>query len=110
MEKTKYVMLYNYESTKDKREAKDFLQIMPEAKLLKYGVMPGCVDGTAEIQKKKMSLWIPEHLFLMAWTYFNHKCLTRGEVGFESGIDYLNKHLNDHRFVKETIDESECWT
>jgi hypothetical protein len=105
MEKQKYVMLYNFDTKKEKNEARSFLEKMTEAKLLPYGLLPGLEEGTVDIEKSKVSLWIPESLFLSAWTYFNHANLKRGEITFEDGIDYLSIQTNDSRFYKESFDE-----
>lgn len=105
MLKTKYVMLYNYETKKEKKEVQAFLEKMPVAKLLPYGVLPGIEEGTIDIEKEKISLWIPEPFFLSAWTYFNHDDLKRGAVSFEDALEYFSLQSNDSRFCKEEWEE-----
>lgn len=98
-------MLFNFETAKEKREARAFLEMMPEAKLLPYGVSKGYEDGTVEVDKKHASLWIPESLYLPAWTYFSQKSLKIGDVTFRDGMDYFHLQRNDPHYVKDEIKE-----
>ena len=98
MKDENYIMLYNYETASEKKQARDFLAIMPQAKILKYGILG--TKENREVDNKRTSLWVPESLFLVALTFFNHKDLKNKQLTIEDGLEYLEKQKSDNDFIK----------
>lgn len=95
----RYIHVFNFENSVEKKKAKEFLTILPSAKIEPYGIIGE--KGNREWSKSWCSLWVPEDFFMLTWTYFSYKDLKNGWINPEDGLDYFEKQRNDHDFVKE---------
>lgn len=93
----RYVHVFNFETKTEQKKAKEFLEIMPSAKIEPYGIIGQ--KEHREWDKSWCSLWVPEEFFMIAWTYFSYHSLKNRFIELEDGFFYFDMQRNEEDFI-----------